>query len=55
MDEAFARVDQGALSAEDRENFYRLLSSYRGLSEAVINHARIADKIDWPRWRETRF
>jgi hypothetical protein len=55
IDEAFARIDKGAFSALDSENFYRLLSSYRGLSEAVINHARVADGFDWPRWRETRF
>ena len=55
IDETFARVDKGAFSALDSENFYRLLSSYRGLSEAVINHARVAETFDWPRWRETRF
>lgn len=55
VDEAFARIDQGQFSAEDRVNFYRLLNGYRGLSEAVINHARVAETVDWPRWRETRF
>jgi hypothetical protein len=55
IDEAFARVDQGGLSAQDSENFYRLLSSYRSLSEAVVNHVRIANAFDWPRWQETRF
>ncbi len=55
IDEAFARVDTGAFSAEDSENFYRLLSSYRSLSEAMANHARIAEEFDWPRWRENRF
>ncbi len=55
IEEAFARVDTSAFSAEDSENFYRLLSSYRGLSEAMANHARIAQGFDWPRWRENRF
>ena len=55
IDEAFERIDQTAFSAEDRENFYRLLSAYRGLSEAVINFERVANTINWVRWRETRF
>ena len=55
IDEAFARIDTSAFSAEDSENFYRLLSSYRGLSEAMASHARIAAGFDWPRWRENRF
>lgn len=54
-EEAFAGVDKRAFSLEDGENFYRLLSSYRGLSEAMINHARIVNGFDWPRWREMRF
>jgi hypothetical protein len=55
IDEAFARVDTETFSAEDSQNFYRLLSSYRGLSEAMANHAKIAEEFDWPRWRENRF
>ncbi|MDJ0951589.1 MAG: FUSC family protein [Alphaproteobacteria bacterium] len=55
IEEAFARVDKRAFSAQDSENFYRLLNSYRGLSEAVVNHARVAEGFDWPRWREMRF
>ncbi len=55
IEEAFAQVDRSAFSAQDSEYLYRLLSSYRSLSEAVINHVRIADTFDWPRWRETRF
>ena len=55
IDEAFERIDQGELNAEEREGFYWLLNSYRGLSEAVINHARVAAAFDWPRWQQTRF
>ncbi len=55
IDEAFARVDQSGLSAEDRENFYILLTSYRRLSEAMVNHARVAAEFDWPLWRQMRF
>ena len=55
IEKAFTRIDHGVLSEEDRENLYRLISSYRGLSQAVINHAHLASTFDWPRWRETRF
>ena len=55
IDEAFARLDQSGLSAEDRENFYILLTSYRRLSEAMVNHARVAAEFDWPLWRQMRF
>ncbi len=55
IEEAFASVDQRAFSAQDSENFYRLLSSYRGLSEAVVNFAQIANTFDFARWRATRF
>jgi hypothetical protein len=55
IDEAFARIEEGELSIEDYENFYRRLGSYRGLTEAVNDYARIAAAFDWPRWREMRF
>ena len=55
IDEAFARLDEGELSAADYENFYQRLGNYRGLSEAAINFAQVAATFDWPRWRETRF
>ena len=55
IDEAFARIGEGELSTEDYENFYRRLGNYRGLSEAVVEYARVAAALDWPRWRETRF
>lgn len=43
------------LKDEDFENFYRLLGAFRGVSEAVVEHARLAETIDWPRWQESRF
>ena len=55
IDEAFARIDEGELSSEDYENFYRRLGHYRGLSEAAVEFARVAETFDWQRWRETRF
>jgi hypothetical protein len=55
IDEAFAQIAEGELSAEDYENFYRQLGSYRGLTEAVGDYARAAAALDWPRWQEMRF
>ena len=43
------------LSEQDNENFYRLLGSYRGVSEALIEYAGTAHSVDWSRWRENRF
>jgi hypothetical protein len=53
--ETFAMVGEGVLSTEDYRNFYRLLGSYRGLSEVAISYAQLADGIDWEYWREARF
>jgi len=32
-----------------------LLGSYRGLSEAAIGYAQLAEGIKWAQWREERF
>ena len=47
----------GAKSLDDRDyvNFYRVLGSYRGLSEALAAYARQATCIDWAQWQEARF
>jgi hypothetical protein len=45
----------GELSDEDFKHFYRLLGSYRSLTEAVVGHARLAEKFDFGQWREARF
>ena len=55
IDEAFARIGEGEMSADDYENFYQRLGNYRGLSEAVVDYSRVAAGFDWPRWQETRF
>jgi uncharacterized membrane protein YccC len=39
----------------ERDNFYRLLGAYRGVSNALIGHAANASSIDWSRWQEERF
>ncbi|WP_162027624.1 MULTISPECIES: FUSC family protein [unclassified Lentimonas] len=37
------------------EAFYRRLSTYRGLSEALLNYAKQTDAINWTPWKEERF
>jgi uncharacterized membrane protein YccC len=55
INETFVTVGEGVLSTEDYRNFYRLLGSYRGLSETLVDYATEADGIDWVRFREERF
>jgi uncharacterized membrane protein YccC len=43
------------ISVQDRERFYSLLGTYRGVSEALVEYAGSAGSIDWERWREERF
>ena len=51
----FAQTDKGEISTADYKNLYRLLGSYRGLSEAAIGYAQLAEGINWVPWREARF
>ncbi len=51
----FAFKGQETLKARDYENFYRLLGSYRGLSESGIKYIQIVGKINWAHWQEARF
>ncbi len=55
IQEAFPRADNDALRTEDYSGLYRLLGSYRGLSEAAIEYAQLAEGINWARWHESRF
>ena len=50
-----AQAGEDGLSAEDIEIFYRLLGGYRGLSEAAIGYAELANGINWAQWRQARF
>jgi hypothetical protein len=43
------------LSSADEQNFYRLLGAYRGTSEALLDFAQQAAKVDWTPWYEERF
>lgn len=53
--ETMNRAPEGALDDGDRERLYRLLGAYRGLSEAGLNYATVAEGIPWGAWRESRF
>jgi hypothetical protein len=55
IDETFRGIEDGQLSGEDYENFYRYLGACRGLSESGIAYALIAQGIDWGLWQEARF
>ncbi len=55
IDDTLRLAEQSKLSNESYENFYRLLGCYRGLSEAVVAHSQLTERIDWERWREARF
>ena len=66
LDEKLARVEKRVkellnespgeeLQPEYRGNFYRLLGAYRGSSEALLDFARLCDKVDWAPWFEERF
>jgi uncharacterized membrane protein YccC len=43
------------LSSADEQNFYRLLGAYRGTSEALLDFAQQAAKVDWNPWYQERF
>jgi hypothetical protein len=45
----------GRISAQDGENFYRLLGAWRGVSEALITYAGSTGLVEWAPWREERF
>jgi len=55
MRQAMDELGEGRLSVDDGESFYRLLGSFRSVSEALVDYAGSADVIDWARWREERF
>lgn len=55
LKEMVNQAPQGELSDSDREHFYQLLGIYRSLTEVVVGHARLAEKLDFEQWREARF
>jgi hypothetical protein len=55
IEEIFLRAGEGELDAQDFENLYRLLGTFRGLSEAGVAFVGIARDVNWGQWREARF
>jgi hypothetical protein len=55
VEETIQRAGEGELDAQDYENLYRLLGSFRGLSEAGVAFIGIARDVNWGQWREARF
>jgi uncharacterized membrane protein YccC len=55
ISESFERTGEGRLKREDYQNFYRLLGSYRGVSEALVAYSRLIGAMNLMQWRENRF
>lgn len=53
--ESLDKLPEEQISSQETQNFYHLLGSYRGVSEALVEFAGSTDAINWPRWREERF
>jgi hypothetical protein len=53
--QTFAAAGEGQVSDEAYENFYRLLGSYRDLSEAAVGYAQLAHGFKRAQWQEARF
>ena len=47
-------TDYDQISEMDRDNFYRLLGAYRGISDALLEHSGNARLIDWEEWHDSR-
>ena len=55
VEETFQKAGEGELRAEDYEHLYRVLGSFRGLSESSLAFIGIARGVNWGQWREARF
>jgi len=45
----------GKIDQEEGIRFYKLLGGYRGVTEATLRFAAVADHMDWKEWKEERF
>ncbi len=48
-------IKEANFTEEEKENMYRLIGSYQGLSHALIAYGQEAEKIDWKHWEEEVF
>ena len=44
-----------SVTEEEKENMFRLIASYQGLSHALILYASAAEQIEWKHWEEEVF
>jgi uncharacterized membrane protein YccC len=54
ISEVLSGCDEGSLTDQDYENFYRLLIASRSLTQAVIAYGRLVGGVTWTHWQETR-
>jgi hypothetical protein len=55
FEEIMNNMGNEKVSGDESENFYQLLGSFRGVSQAAIAYADKAGDIDWLQWREEKF
>lgn len=55
FEEVLNSIGNEKIREEEGENFYLLLGSFRGMSQAVIAYADKASDIDWGQLREEKF
>jgi uncharacterized membrane protein YccC len=55
VDETVGLARQRGATPADYETFYRLLGSFRGMSEAALAYWQLASDIRWAPWQEARF
>jgi len=53
--ETLNKTSHNLLSPQDGENVYRLLGTYRNVSEAMGDYVASTDAMQWSRWKEEKF
>ena len=55
INQTLSQTEEGELRESDYQNFYRLIGSYRSMSESVVEHAKLTGSFDWQELKEERF
>ncbi|MDJ0683836.1 MAG: FUSC family protein [Alphaproteobacteria bacterium] len=55
IEETIQHDVEGVLTAQDRENLYRVLGAFRGISEAGLGFIGAAREVHWGQLKEARF
>ncbi|OEU67476.1 MAG: hypothetical protein BA867_06910 [Desulfobacterales bacterium S5133MH16] len=55
VNEKSESIKQLNATPQDKENLYRLIGSYQGLSLSLISYASAAEQINWKHWEEEVF